>query len=192
MSKLSDAAVLSDEFALTHWTVFASGRQSKTSLATETIVQCALKINVSKTSGGGKSVSKSGERRVCFYCLDPGHMIYDCKAWKQKATNTKPKSVASVQSVPDLFAADTLSYGPFLLTGYVSLAGDSADKCMQVLRDTGSAQSFVLEDVLTFSDASYTDANVLVHAYELGWISVLLHSQLEVWPCYGPGPTGSV
>ncbi len=45
-----------------------------------TIVQCALKINVSKTSGGGKSVSKSGERRVCFYCLDPGHMIYDCKA----------------------------------------------------------------------------------------------------------------
>ncbi len=176
VSKLSDAAVLADEFALTHRTVFSSGRQSKTSLATETIAQGARRVNISNTSGGGKSVSKSAERRVCFYCLDPGHMISDCKAWKQKAINTKPKSVASIQSVPDLFAADTSSYDPFLLTGYVSLAGDSADKCVQVLRDTGSAQSFVVEDVLPFSDASYTGANVLVRGIEMGCISVPLHT----------------
>lgn len=131
-------------------------------------------MNVSKTSDGWKSVSKSIERRVCFYCLDPGHMISDCKAWKQKAT--KPKSVASVKSAPDLFAADTSSYGPFLLTGYVSLAGDSADKCVQVLRDTGSTQSFVLEDVLPFSDALYTGANVLVRGIEMSCISVPLHT----------------
>lgn len=175
VTKLSDAAVLADEFALTHRTLFSSVHQSKTSLATESRVQDALRVNVSKTSGGGKSSSKITDRRVCFYCLDPGHMIVDCKAWKQKATNIKPKGVAFVQSVPDLLAADTSSYGPFLLKAYVSLAGDSVDKSVQVLKDTGSAQSFVL-GFFCPSDVSYTGANVLVRGIEMGCISIPLHN----------------
>ncbi len=43
------------------------------------------------------------------------------------------------------------------------------------LRDTGSAESFILKDALPFSDASYTGANVLVRGIEMGCVSVPLH-----------------
>lgn len=115
-------------------------------------------------------------KRVCFYCLDPGHIISDCRAWEQKTANARPKNVAVVQSVPELFAADTSSYLPFLLAGYMSLADSSVVECVRILRDTGSAQSFILDGVLPFSDASYTGENVLVRGIEMSCVSIPLHT----------------
>ncbi len=176
VTKLSDAGVLADEFTLTHRTVFFSGRQTKVFFPTESVAQDTIRGNGHKIGGRVKTVSRNaGEKRVCFYCLDPGHLISDCRAWKNKKMNEKPKHVALVQSASDLCATDTSSYGPFLRPGFVSLAGSPHVECVQILRDTGSAQSFILEDVLPFSDASYTGANVLVRGIEMGCVSVPLH-----------------
>ncbi len=176
VTKLSDAAVLADEFTLTHRTFFFSGRQTKAIFPTESAAQDTYCGNGHKSGGRVKTVSRNtGEKRVCFYCLDPSHLISDCRAWKNKKITQKPKHVALIQSAPDLCATDTSSYGPFLRPGFVSLTGSPNVECVQILRDTGSAQSFILEDVLPFSDASYTGANVLVRGIEMGCVSVPLH-----------------
>ncbi len=57
----------------------------------------------------------------------------------------------------------------------MSLTGSPNVECVQILRDTGSAQSFILEDVLPFSDVSYTGANVLVCGIEMVCVSVPFH-----------------
>ncbi len=45
-----------------------------------------------------------------------------------------------------------------------------------MLRNTGAAQSLILDSTLPFSANLYTGCNVLVRRIELGYISVLLHS----------------
>lgn len=44
-----------------------------------------------------------------------------------------------------------------------------------ILRDTGSAQSFVLKELLPFSKSSYTGTDVLICGIEMGCDSVPLH-----------------
>ncbi len=155
---------------------FFSGCQIKAIFPTESVAQDTIRSNGHKLGDRVKAVSRNtGEQRVCFYCLDPGHFIYDCQAWINKKNTEKPKHVAFIQSAPDLCATDTSSYGPFLRPGFVSLTGSPNVECVQILRDTGSAQSFILEDVLPFSDVSYTGANVLVCGIEMVCVSVPLH-----------------
>lgn len=61
---------------------------------TESMVQDTC-VYVSKPSGG-KDVSKNVERKsVCFYCLDPGHMISDCRLGNVKRQNLVLYSVSS-------------------------------------------------------------------------------------------------
>lgn len=91
---LSEAAVIADEFVLTHKNVFPVRHM----IPTQRPVNengAREKFQGGKTEKGRKPVF--GDKRVCFYCLDPGHRIADCKAWKQKM-GTKAKSVAFVQS----------------------------------------------------------------------------------------------
>lgn len=76
-----------------------------------------------------------------FYCLDPSHLISECKAWKQKSVS-KPKNVALVQSVPELNVLDAV-YQPFLSFGSVSLSPDSETQQVRILRDTGAMQSLI-------------------------------------------------
>ncbi len=116
----------------------------------------------------------TGEKRVCFYCLNPGHLISDCRAWKDK-DNWKIKA-CSINTICSWFVCHWyLVLWTVSSARFVSLAGSPNVECMQILRDTGSAQSFILEDVLPFSDASYTGANVLVRGIEMGCVSVPLH-----------------
>lgn len=42
---------------------------------------------------------RRGEGRVCFYCLNAGHFIADCKAWKKNNASAEPKSVGFVQNL---------------------------------------------------------------------------------------------
>ncbi len=63
---------------------------------------------------------------------------------------------------------------PFLLSGTVSLS-DTEHQPVVILRDTGSAQSFVLKELLPFSQSSYTGTDVLIRGIEMGCDSVPLH-----------------
>lgn len=45
-----------------------------------------------------------------------------------------------------------------------------------MLLDTGAAQSFILENVLPFSEQTYSGTDVLIRGMELGCVKVPLHS----------------
>lgn len=125
------------------------------------------------------NVAREGERRVCFFCRDPGHLIADCKRWNQNKPPEKPKGVALVHTASSVFNSSiphTNLYCPFIMNGSVSLPGKQGNlKPITILRDTGSVQSFIVESTLDFSE-SYCGSSVLIRGIELGCVKVPLHS----------------
>lgn len=96
---LSKAAVLADEFVLTHRGVFPS--------------VCREHIPVVSVGKGTKVTPKnpqspniaSPDSRECFYCHETGHLIASCPALQRKEHNQgsrRPKSVGLVHSAPTL------------------------------------------------------------------------------------------
>lgn len=69
------------------------------------------------------------------------------------------------------------TFEPFICDGVVSLSEDETEKkCIRILRDTGAAQSFILEGVLPFSKQSSCDSDVLVQGIDLAVVKVPLHN----------------
>lgn len=178
---LAEAAVSADEFVLTHRKVFSQELPSSHfySSGDKFISEESPSQNfsrscksVSRPKVNGRNTARQGDRRVCFYCLDPGHLISECREWNKK--NAKTKSVALTQTLPGVREVEMSGYEPFILDGQVSIS-DSPVIQVSVLRDTGSFQSFVLESVLPFSDKSYTGTDVLVRGIEMGCVRVPLH-----------------
>lgn len=184
VTTLSEAAVFADEYVLTHQTVFYTARQSQKVKGYAERNSAVVRSSKTDThaSMSGVNVFKCTEsKHVCFYCLDPSHLIADCKAWKQKNAASKAKSVAHVAFEPLTEIAETFSPGTemfklFLMSGSVSISPDDRPKTVSVLRDTGAAHSFIREDALPLSAETYTGPNILVHGIELGCIKVPVHS----------------
>ncbi len=188
VNTLSEAAVIADEFVLTHKTVFPCSRQSKCQFFnTEQAENETSNIPREIVDKARKADAKhASNKRVCFYCLDPGHIISDRMAWKQKYTAGKFKSVAFAKavSVPEDCSVPSKStgYEPFLFDGSVSLCADSLGNSVSILRDTGATQSFILADfllylgnILPFSAKTYSGTDVLVCGIELGCVRVPVH-----------------
>ncbi len=93
---------------------------------------------------------KSNGKRACFFCLDPHHLISDCRAWKQKVAASPHRSVALVNTLcgVDDAATVTREYQPFLPDSIVSHSSDSEGKSVKILRDTGSVQSLIQKELL--------------------------------------------
>ncbi|XP_073715771.1 uncharacterized protein [Misgurnus anguillicaudatus] len=185
VNSLSAAAVLADEYILTHKTVFSSASSPNNNTPMFSSVEKPLTYTRStkpmmRSAVQGKDPSKGGEtKRVCFYCLDPNHLIVDCNAWKKKNAAVKPKGVANIvleQMSGVKENSDSSAFTPFVFTGSVSLSLGGVMKSISILRDTGSAQSFILEGALPFSDVTYTGTDVLVRGIELNCVKVPLHS----------------
>lgn len=69
------------------------------------------------------------------------------------------------------------SFYPFVFEGVVAFSElDQEPKPVHILWDTGSAQSFILADVLPFSSQSSCDSNVSVQGIELVVLRVPLHT----------------
>ncbi len=100
------------------------------------------------------------------------NIISYCKLWKQK-----PKGVAFIQShfVPDNLHPSQTSFEPFIIESVVALSDYSDFKSIVMLRDTGSAQSLILESV-PFSSQSYIGTDVLIRGVELGCVPLPLHN----------------
>ena len=127
VSSLSCAAVLADEYMLTHKAAFgpqtgsvSDGRRSS-------------------ASGGPTSNNVQKEDRECFYCHKTGHVIANCLTRKNKGTvrNTQfapPKGIGIIPAEPNSphmpSNGDTLDecFKPFTFDGLMSLACDPADK----------------------------------------------------------------
>ncbi|XP_058606599.1 uncharacterized protein LOC131523953 isoform X2 [Onychostoma macrolepis] len=178
---LAEAAVSADEFVLTHRKFFLQelptpnfSAGADKFMGEESPSQTFSRSwkNGVRPKMTGKYSARQGDRRACFYCLDPGHLISECREWNKK--NVKTKSVALTQTLPGLREAEVSGYEPFILNGQVSIS-DSQLTHVSILRDTGSFQSFVLESVLPFSENSYTGTDVLVRGIEMGCVQVPLH-----------------
>ena len=155
-------------------------------------------LNSGSTSGprSGRSEGSSGVGSLptCTYCKKRGHLISDCFKLKRKNDFEKPQPhactafrndrkafVSSCSGTPDVqgskssFVNSMEDYKPFLSQGFVSINGSSDVKPVQILRDTGAAQSLLLESVLPLSERTSTDKSVLLQGVELGVIDVPLH-----------------
>lgn len=129
---LSQAAVLADEFVLTHQNVFHSASVEKSSL------RAHMKVQQSNLSG-----EKPKEMRECFYCHRKGHVIAECLTLKCKQ-QAQTKEVAFVNAVNQSRHFEQTKdevdsvYVPFLFKGYVSISGKEEDQVeVQVLKGHG-------------------------------------------------------
>ncbi|KAI2665733.1 Transposon Ty3-G Gag-Pol polyprotein [Labeo rohita] len=167
VSSVSQAAVLADEFVLTHKNVFVSSRTEKHSAGLPSQMQ------LSRPKPSTQAVKTE---HVCFYCHKQGHLIAECLALKRKQQQ-QPKGVGFVSSVYVERDEDRGgSFAPFLMKGLISVMCERQDqKKVQILRDTDAAQSFVISGALLLSEKSYCGAIVLVQGFEMGVVSVPLH-----------------
>ncbi len=154
---LSDASIAADEFVLTHRSVFSVPHvPRKLNFIGGNSEVFRSPIHFAKSGQEHSSRRRSspkypGGDQACFFCLDPNHLISDCKAWKQKhASDAKSKSVALMQTLPKLNDVRFTMYQPFLFTGTVSLSSESEKRQIRILRDTGTSHSFVLREMLPF------------------------------------------
>lgn len=170
VTTLSHAAVLADEFILTHKNVFASARPEK----------LQIDSSQSQMSRSRFSPPHNKEERECFYCHKKGHVIADCLALKRKQ-QPQPKSVGFVKAVKSAVAVHTEerideSYRPFVSKGLISLSGTREDQEeVRILRDTGAMQSFILAGKLQLSDNTFCGSSVIVQGIDMGCVKFPLH-----------------
>lgn len=178
---LSHAAVLADEFVLTHKNVFAFVRPEKSQ-------PVPLQNQMLRSKN---SPPRIREDRECFYCHKQGHVIADCLTLKRKQ-QSQPKSVGFVKAVKPTVIVPREekiddSYRPFILKGLISLTGNREDqKEIRMLRDTGAMQSFIVADRLPFSEDTFCGSSVIIQGIEMSCINVPLHRlHLQTELCTG-------
>ncbi|KAK3087503.1 hypothetical protein FSP39_006727 [Pinctada imbricata] len=133
-----------------------------------------------------------GSLPTCNYCKKKGHVIGERLKLKKKK-ELKSQACASVRNdrkaldsicydTPEIQGSKSSSddfvedhYKPFLSQGFVSLSDSSEALPVQILRDTGAAQTLLLEGSLPLSEHTFTGRSVLLQGVELGVIDVPLH-----------------
>ena len=187
VNTLAEAAVLADEFALTHRNMqpTRSGDgfrnrapyQGKPRPVVAGPYPASPPRSPSGASGGNFDI-------VCFYCRNPGHKISDCHAYQ----NDQCKTVALVAASQcrtncgcvgsacshEGGSSEKADYSPFISIGSVSLPGQSSVP-VRILRDTGAAQSVLLGGVLPLSARTATGSHALVRGIEMGFRKLPLH-----------------
>ena len=169
------AAVLADEYALTHKIGMRDYRPRK--------YDNVGKVNLSSESSSPRPPDRpqtASVRLKCNYCKKPDHLMADCLALKRK--NAKGTGLITIKrnslpapNVGKISECDeSEGYEPFVRLGYVSLAGGNK-QAVRILRDTGASQSMLLEGILPLSDKSALGTNVLVRGIGMTFIPVPLH-----------------
>ncbi len=168
VSILAEAAVSADEFVLTHKNVFVAPARRE--------LPFSMNSDKPKTSKLTK-LSGSSDVRECFYCHEIGHLIAACPTLKKKNRFRQAKSVGFVRTIgTESYEIDSV-FEPFTGQGMISISGLEEDQVpITWLRDTGTAQSFILESALPFSRETYCGSDVLVQGIEMGVVKVPLHT----------------
>lgn len=163
---LEKAAVLADEFTITHKAMLVKSQNAQNSNTKpfSKFVQTAI--------------SKSNQIK-CNYCHVKGHIARDCPVIQRK--NEKAKTVAlierplvteplvdscgSLHKVPDDFK-------PFASKGSVCLPGDRANKQpITILRDTAASQSILLKGILPITAEMKSGNSALMRGVEMKWFT---------------------
>ena len=199
VATLQNAAVLADDFSLTHKGSFTKYTTSKSKDDSPLFDKAGSSSSHINKKSATKHSDKSEDLNIgdqtkklhvltCAYCKKRGHLISDCWHLQKKNKLQTPNALVTISSTTD----DTLSnctphiqttkpndkcnsYLPFTSKGFVSLCDDSTLYPITILRDTGASQSLLLEGILPISNRSSTNTSVLIQGIEGGFINVPLH-----------------
>ena len=184
VENLQQAADLADEYFLTHGNFNQQRNQSsdKQYTASASSGSDASQQPVNST----QSIRSNSETPFCNYCKRRGHLRSECfyLIGNQPSTHDVQQPspsghIVPMQLVSDPHSAATIPcetglatsnsdrimkmFEPFIQNGFVSLSDDFSEaKPIRILRDTGSAQSILLQSTLPLSDSTYSGDNVLL------------------------------
>ena len=139
-----------------------------------------------------QSIRSNSETPFCNYCKRRGHLRSECfyLIGNQPSTHDVQQQSPSGHIVPMQLVSDPHSaaiipcetglatsnsnhimemFEPFIQNGFVSLSDDFSEaKSIRILRDTGSAQSILLQSTLPLSNSTYSGDNVLLKGVDTG------------------------
>ncbi|XP_013855442.1 uncharacterized protein LOC106511236, partial [Austrofundulus limnaeus] len=142
VTSVSKAAVLADDFVLTHKVsadLYAVGATQDLSVTKKPVVFSRRSVSSYSDLGGSGGARELED--TCNFCHRKGHWKKDCWVLKsKKKTDSRVKPAACAAPAPNLKASNTSgidlsitekldlsSYTPFLTKGYVSLVGSKAN-----------------------------------------------------------------
>ena len=186
VENLQQAADLADEYFLTHGNFNQQRNQSSDKQYTANPISGSDSFQQPVNST--QSMKSNSETSVpfCNYCKRRGHLKSECfyLIGNQPSTHVVQQPSPSGHIVPMQLVSDPHSaaiipcetglatsnsdrimemFEPFIQNGFVSLSDDFSEaKPIRILRDTGSAQSILLQSTLPLSDSIYSGDNVLL------------------------------
>ena len=193
VKNVAEAAVLADEYVLTHKSVFAEprirkewGRSDRFGLRSPRYFGSRAEFYSTRVEPDSHGKADFGQE--CHYCQGSGHWKNECPLLRSKGAYAKSKPTALAAPVPHQFIHDSFpqaqenvkvhidpDYLPFITEGFVSMLGSKDLVPVKILRDTGASESFVLESVLPFSAETDSGNSVLIRGIGLNTLSVPLH-----------------
>ena len=195
---LHEAAVIADDYVLTHKTNFTWGngfsskqrfRHSPPRNANKSADVNKPKANSNvEDSGSSNKAGDFGKSSViCSFCQKAGHIKSNCFAYQKKFSASNSKPVAFTTTVPGLQVQETLIQGslsdvredflPFVTEGFVSL-GESENSPrypVVMLRDTGASQSLLLKGAVPLNEKSSLGSSVQITGVGNDVVNVPLH-----------------
>ena len=140
MTTLQQAAVLSDDYLLTHRSSFGRNTQYEEKRKTPNPDGGFLGF---PGSGTDKRTGRLPSGSTCFYCRKKGHVMAECKVLERKNLRVvKPdmlcKSLSSFgeSRQPNQIMDDVRFFAPFISEGSVCLVGQSVKTPIKILCDT--------------------------------------------------------
>ena len=183
---LHQAAVLADDYSLTHKSTFlrlelqipsltlpegGSRREEQRQLPPPTRVR-----NSAQGRGRPDNLQKAVGGPVCF-CKRRGHVMAECRVLEKKNYSKNVLTISKAQSpVAERATVEKEQFTPFILQGYVSLSENGEKVPIEILRDTGATQSILVEGILPLAEGTATGNNVRIQGIELGVVNVPLHT----------------
>ena len=186
LENLHQAADLADEYFLTHGNFNQQRNQSSDKQYTANPSSGPDSFQQPVNSTQSMKSNSETSAPFCNYCKRRGHLRSECfyLIGNQPSTHDVQQPSPSGHIVPMQLVSDPHSaaiipcetglatsnsdrimemFEPFIQNGFVSLSDDFSDaKPIRILRDTGSAQSILLQSTLPLSDSTYSGDNVLL------------------------------
>ena len=186
VENLQQAADLADEYFLTHGNFNQQRNQSSDKQYTANPSSGSDSFQQPVNSTQSMKSNSETSAPFCNYCKRRGHLRSECfyLIGNQPSTHDVQQPSPSGHIVPMQLVSDPHSaaiipcetglatsnldrimemFEPFIQNFFVSLSDDFSDaKPIHILRDTGSAQSILLQNTLPLSDSTYSGDNVLL------------------------------
>ena len=186
VENLQQAADLADEYFLTHGNFNQQRNQSSDKQYTANPSSGSDLFQQPVNSTQSMKSNSETSAPFCNYCKRRGHLRSECfyLIGNQPSTHDVQQPSPSGHIVPMQLVSNPHSatiipcetglatsnsdrimemFEPFIQNGFVSLSDDFSDaKPIRILRDTGSAQSILLQSTLPLSDSTYSGDNVLL------------------------------